>query len=332
MRTTLPVIIALLASLSGPVAAHHSPAAFDMRSSAELGGEVARFDWKNPHVYIVVKGSDDSGRTGEWLVEGSATPLMTRSGWSASTLVPGDRVSITLHPDRNQALLHGLLVTLTTADGRTLGVRAEPVGTTAKTSSIAGVWNAIAYFGVPFIDQNDNPPRVFTEAGLAARAAYTPDQNPAADCLAYPTPMITILPYLYKIDVLADRVLIRSEFFDVERTVYMDGHDHPADGPRTIQGHSIGHWEGKTLVVDTRLYADYRIAHGWGVPSGAQKHTVERYALSPDGTKLDIEILVEDPEFVAAPYTITTTWDYTPDGQLQPSVCDLEDAKTFIIR
>ncbi|HSG63589.1 MAG TPA: DUF6152 family protein [Gammaproteobacteria bacterium] len=333
MRSTRLMLLALLAAFAAPAAGHHSPAAFDRSTAAVLRGEVTRYDWKNPHVYIFVAGTDDSGQTGEWLVEADPTPLMTRSGWTASTVAPGDVVSIRMWPDRDPQRLHGLLVTLTKDDGTTLGMRAaSPTDAASAASGISGVWDALPDFSVPIVDQDTNPPRSFTEAGLRARAGYDPGQNPMASCLAYPTPMLTVLPYLNEIEILDDRVLIKSELNGVVRTVYTDGRDHPADGPRTIQGHSIGRWEGQALVVDTRLFADYRLAHGRGIPSGAQKHTIERYALSPDRTRLDIEIRVEDPEFVVAPYTVSTSWKHAPERTLEPFDCDPENAGLFYAR
>jgi len=329
MRAIAVAVIASMVCLSSLATAHHSPAAFDMGRTVTVTGTVTRFDWKNPHVYIAVEGTDDTGRADEWLIEADPTPLMTRSGWTSSTLAAGDTVSVRMVPDRNPARAHGLLLALTTADGVTLGRRSETPATAARTTSIAGTWNALAHFGLPIVDQDTNPPRTYTAAGLAAREQFDLTQIPSADCQAYATPMITVLPYLYEVEIRDDRVLIHSEFFDVLRTVYTDGRGHPADGPRTLQGHSIGHWEGSTLVVDTRLFADSRMAHGWGIPSGAQKHTVERFALSPSGTQIDIEIFVEDPEFVAAPYTVTTMWDYAPDRQFEASQCDPENARVF---
>jgi len=329
MRAIGIACIASMLWLSDPATAHHSPAAFDMGSSAIVTGEVARFDWKNPHVYIWVEGTDGAGHSGEWLIEGDPTPLMTRAGWTGSTVAVGDTVTVQIRPDRDPERRHGRLVTLTSADGITLGVRPTPTVTAASATSIAGTWNPLAHFGPPIVDQDTNPPRSYTAAGLAARAQFDLTQIPTADCHAYATPMITVLPYLNEIEVLDDRVLIHTEFFDVLRTVYTDGREHPANGPRTVQGHSIGHWEGTTLVVDTRLYADYRLAHGWGVPSGAQKHTVERFELAANGTRLDIEIFVEDPQFVTEPYTVTTAWDYAPNGQFEVSPCDPENASLF---
>jgi len=322
-------LLAAVCAVAPLASAHHSPAAFDMRSTVNVTGEVTGYDWKNPHVYIRIDGTDDTGRAGEWLIEADPTPLMSRSGWSAATLAPGDKVSLSIRPDRDPANKHGLLLSLTTPDGVTLGRRSGQTSTQARATSIAGTWNALAHFGIPVLDQDTNPPRTYTAAGLAARAQFDISQIPTGDCLAYSTPMITVLPYLYEVEVLPDRVLIHSEFYDVVRTVYTDGRDHPANGERTIQGHSIGHWEGTTLVVDTRLYADYRLVHGWGIPSGAQKHTIERFELAPNGTQLNVSIYVEDPEFVAAPYTVTTMWDYAPDGVFEVSPCDPENASLF---
>ena len=73
----------------------------------------------------------------------------------------------------------------------------------------------------------------------------------------------------------------------------MDGRGHPENGERTNQGHSIGFWEGEVLVVDTALFADYRSGSLDGVPSGAAKHVVERYSLSPDRTQLIVEYFAD---------------------------------------
>ncbi|HEY5623433.1 MAG TPA: DUF6152 family protein [Gammaproteobacteria bacterium] len=317
---------------AGPAVGHHAPIAFDRGATVEISGTVARYDWKNPHVYIFVEGTDGSGQSGEWLVEADPTPLMARSGWSASTLAPGDAVSLRMFPDRDATKRHGLLVSLTTTDGVTLGMRTGSPETGDATNDISGIWDGLPNFGPPLIDQDVDPPRIYTEAALRARSEYTDALYPAAACLAIPVPMLNQIPYLYEIEILGDRVLIRSEFYEVERVVYMDGRDHPADGERTIQGHSIGRWEGGTLVVDTRLFADFRVAHGPGIPSGAQKHAVERFSLSEDGAALTIETFVEDPEFVTEPYTVSTTWVYAPDRSLDPFECETENASYFILK
>ena len=164
-----------------------------------------------------------------------------------------------------------------------------------------------------------------TEAGEKARAAYDfRVDSPIAQCIPPPTPGVLTATaiYLTNIDIQEDRVVINNEFFDNERTIYTDGRGHPEGGERTNQGYSIGEWEGTTLVVDTTLFADHPSTSGDGVPGGAQKHVTERFALSEGGMRLTIDVVIEDPEFLARPFTGSLQWDYTPELQLYRYDCD----------
>lgn len=136
------LLTAAILVMAPQVFGHHSPIAFDLASIVVVQGTVARYDWRNPHVYIYVYADGDSGERIEWLVEGDATPGMTRSGWTSSTLKPGDRVSFQLNPERNSQRSHGLLVSLTQADGTTLGRRTDGPAPRAIAADISGVWNA----------------------------------------------------------------------------------------------------------------------------------------------------------------------------------------------
>ncbi len=329
MKRSYCCLLAMLL-VTGSSFAHHSPAAFDRGTTVEVQGTVSRYDWKNPHVYIFVEGTSGSGQTSEWLVEADPTPLMARSGWTASTLTPGDAVELTMFPDRDPSKAHGLLQSLTTPAGVTFGMRTGGAELRDAASGIAGVWDGLPRFAPPSIDLAPELETLYTQAALDARAAYTADQYPPAACVAIVSPSLLQLPYLYEIERLDDRVILRTEFFSVERTVYTDGRDHAAGGARTLHGHSIGRWEGTALIVDTRLYADSRLAHGPGVPSGAQKHTIERFELSADRRELNVQILVEDPEFVSEPYMVSATWAYAPDRELDPFGCERENASYFM--
>jgi hypothetical protein len=139
------------------------------------------------------------------------------------------------------------------------------------------------------------------------------------------------VPYLYEIEILDDQVLIRSEFYGSERTVFMDGRSHPENAERTLQGHSLGWWEGEVLVVDTVQFSDLRNGNMFGIPSGAQKHVVERYELSEDGTRLLINFVLEDPEYLVEPFEGNTYWDFSPGTEMLPFTCDLENARRYIL-
>ena len=147
------------------------------------------------------------------------------------------------------------------------------------------------------------------------------------------------MPYLNEIEVRKDLVIIRSEFLNVDRTVYMDGRPHPKDGARTIQGHSIGRWDGDVLVVDTTLFADHLLGNYVGnggeprvLPSGPGKHLVERYQLSEDRTRLLISSVVEDPDYLAEPLTMSTEWDHASQLRLLRFACDREQAGRYLFR
>jgi hypothetical protein len=135
--------------------------------------------------------------------------------------------------------------------------------------------------------------------------------------------------FVNEIQLGDETILIRSEFFDSDRTIYMDGRAHPGNEARTLQGHSIGRWEDGVLVVDTVQFEDLRSGNGGGVPSGARKHVVERYALSDDGTHVVIDIFLEDPEYLAEPFTATLEWNYAPEFELYRYDCDPETSSRF---
>jgi hypothetical protein len=88
------------------------------------------------------------------------------------------------------------------------------------------------------------------------------------------------------------------------RRIYTDGRPHPADPDPTFHGHSIGHWEGQMLVVDTvGILPETYIApsEAIGLPNNGDMHIVERIHLTgPDTLRVDLEI--------TAPHVLTRTW------------------------
>ncbi len=328
MRSVHAALVCAVLIFAPPALAHHSRAAFDLTTTVSLQGTVSSYVWANPHVYMSVERRDNSGQLVEWLVEADPTPLMTRNGWSATTLNVGDPVSLLVNPDKNPESPHALLVSLTQSDGVVLARRSNLSPATVSAVGLAGVWG-------PLIGQTDTRRTqqggIPTEAGAAAQRTYTLAQNPEAQCIPEPSPAsIDGGPYLHEIDIREDVIFIRTEYFSIERTVYMDGRGHPENGGRTNQGHSIGHWEDDVLVVDTTLFTDYRSGNLDGIPSGAQKHVVERYQLSPDRTQLIVEYFAEDPEYLATPHSGVFSRNYNPDRELLPFECDLENASFFL--
>jgi hypothetical protein len=219
-------------------------------------------------------------------------------------------------------------------DGVVLTPRSAGTTSAAKATSVAGVWNGLRGF-----TQRKPPALKPTARGLAAMKAYTEASNPVANCVPYAIPWLPALPYLNEIEIGKDRIVIRSEFLNLDRTVYMDGRPHPKDNMRTTQGHSIGRWEGDVLVVDTTLFADHLLGNyvgsravGTELPSGPRKHVVERYQLSDDRPRLLLSAVVEDPDYLAEPLTVNTTWDYAPQQRLLRFACDREQSRRYLFR
>ena len=114
---------------------------------------------------------------------------------------------------------------------------------------------------------------------------------------------------------------------DAQRVVYTDGRGHPEDGERTLQGHTIGHWEGETLVMDTALFSEHILGTNARVPSGRRKHIVERLSLSEDRRALTYEFRLEDPDYLLEAVTGKGVWDYRPDLEPSGLPCSLEFAR-----
>jgi hypothetical protein len=122
MRSSSGIILAgaMLAAAGGaPALAHHSYAMFDAKQNKELSGTVESFKWTNPHSYIEVMVTDDKGQAQKWTAECGSPAQMVKAGWRSTSLKPGDKVIITIHPLRSGEP-GGSFVQVQTADGKVL--------------------------------------------------------------------------------------------------------------------------------------------------------------------------------------------------------------------
>lgn len=97
MNTKKPLgaFAALLSVAAMPALAHHSfSAEFDSSRPVMLRGVVQRMEFSNPHSWIYVEVTTDSGEVQEWAVEGAAPNALLRRGFSRSSLPAGTEVSI----------------------------------------------------------------------------------------------------------------------------------------------------------------------------------------------------------------------------------------------
>jgi hypothetical protein len=100
--------------------AHHSFAPFDLARDITLKGTIREVQFTNPHVWLQVLVPNGKGGQTEWSIEAGAPGMLLRTGWKINSLKPGDAVTVVTHPAKSGAPT-GSLVSVTTADGRTLG-------------------------------------------------------------------------------------------------------------------------------------------------------------------------------------------------------------------
>jgi hypothetical protein len=119
-RTLLAGVLVLMAAATAVLSAHHSPVMFDRSVRKTLAGTVVEFAWMNPHASIQLDVPNGSGGMDRWGVELGSPNSMVRNGWRASTLKPGDKVTVVVNPLKSGEF-GGIFVSITLADGKTLG-------------------------------------------------------------------------------------------------------------------------------------------------------------------------------------------------------------------
>jgi len=121
----------------------------------------------------------------------------------------------------------------------------------------------------------------------------------------YPLMMNSSTPLQFLIT--PEEVVILNAYNET-RHIYTDGRDHPPadDLWPTVTGHSVGHWEGDTLVIDTITVTNPNEFFQGGPPLSEEARYNERIRL--DGDKLRAEITIEDPVTLSAPWKVELTW------------------------
>jgi len=144
--------------------------------------------------------------------------------------------------------------------------------------------------------------------------------DPEANCL--PTGIPRIAPYPWRIVQTKTHLFFLFEGnIHSFRQIFLDGRQHPADPDPTWYGHSIGKWEGDTMVIDTvgfndKFWFDFR-----GHPHSEKLHTVERYTRTSFG-QMTNEVTLTDPEYYTKPFTLKFTARHLPaTEELMEYIC-----------
>jgi hypothetical protein len=212
------------------------------------------------------------------------------------------------------------------------------VGASAQTAEgvipdFVGVWDGggrVRRINGPNMPWTPDNFPVLNERALAYQEVFDEAIAPKYDCVPSASPALQYDPYYMEVVQWPDRVLFRYEKDDQLRTVWLDGREPPLN-EYTVQGFSVGRYEGDALLVETTHFVfditgfdDYN-----GIPSSQLKRVTERYWR--EGEELRMTLTVEDPMFLREPASYTTRWLPAREGyKLNPYDCDAEDARRAV--
>ena len=148
-------------------------------------------------------------------------------------------------------------------------------------------------------------------------------EDPEGYCLPPGLPRMMNTPFPMQIYQLADRILqVYEGGAHMWRIIYMDGRPHPKPPELnpTYLGHSVGHWEGDTLVVDVVGFNDRTWLDAAGHPHTEQLHVIERYTRL-DRDTLHYQATIDDPGAYTKPWTAGWKISWQPDWDPLEYVC-----------
>lgn len=170
---------------------------------------------------------------------------------------------------------------------------------------------------------NDVPLQPWARALTNYRHSLALASEPYARCKASGGPRQLMSPY--GLEIVERPELQRIYIFNISnamsfRVIYMDGRSHPRNLQPTYFGHSIGHWDGDTLVIDTVGFNEAFWMNRDGLPHTSQLHLTERLTRRNFDT-LDYQVTIDDPGAYTAPWTSGYTLGWSRGAELFEYVC-----------
>jgi len=324
--------------------AHHSFAPhFDASKPVEITGPITEYEQRNPHAYLHVAAVDENGLTREYVCESHGVTQLRRNGITPEMLSVGTTVTLTGSQARNDPFMC-FFNTVEFADGRVFNVNGARDSRPAapaeiSRSDIFGTWLL-----APANRSTSGPQPMMaslTAAGRRAVETYDPFvDDPTFRCDPVAIRRVWFAPGTpLEIGRDGQRIVLRHEWMDVERIIHLDATTHPADGPRTSLGHSIGRFEGDVLVVETGNYAAGVLSQYVEMPGQPTRgllhsdalRSVERVWFDAGSNRLNVSIELFDPVFYTRDFDAVSAQYQPTDLQLEPFNCKPENADHTLI-
>jgi len=340
-NAAMPFVLAV--SHAVPTAfAHHSFAIYDSANPRTVEGVVKEFRWTNPHVYVVLTVENADGTETDWELEQGPINMLSRQGWTPTTLEPGDVISAEIHPLHSGAP-GARLINLEIRDDKLAEANegSSSPGTTARRSAtitspprpepvamsdeVARNFNGIwvnANGGIHFdtagstTRRGQKPPlrpeyMARWEKRWADADAGLATTDPTARCLppGFPRFLTMVLPG--EILQAEHQLNWTAEFGEATIRIYLDGREPPEDLYPSYNGFTTGTWDGNTLVTRTVGLRDDTLVDTTGVPHSDQLTVTMRLTkLTPD--YFEAEITLEDPIAFFAPWSTVKRYARAP--------------------
>ncbi len=195
-----------------------------------------------------------------------------------------------------------------------------PSGRTPKTRSgkpdLTGVW----FPSTPIPVGGPPEPLPWAEAAARQRGENLGKDLPQSHCLPMgPSWSGFFTPYRFV--QTPDLLVIIDENGDPARQIYLDGRAHPKEFNPAFMGHSVAHWEGDTLVVDSVGFNDRAWLSLLSYPQTEKMHIIERYR-RPDLGHLELEMTLDDPGAFKKPWKVKRLSSLAPkSSELVEYVC-----------
>lgn len=208
-----------------------------------------------------------------------------------------------------------------------------PDGTVVPDFS--GIWERIE--GIRFNPAGTPPPynaeyQRRYDLAIEARNRGERVADPTSKCLPQGMPRFMVASYPLEVLQTKGQVTLIAEWSSQVRRIFTDGRGHPpADEiDITFNGHSIGRWEGQTLVVDTAGIRGDTSFDATPLTHSDQMTVAERIYLR-DADTLVAEIVVTDPGAFTEPWKVVRTYRRGgPDARIMEYVCEENNREIFL--
>ena len=215
---------------------------------------------------------------------------------------------------------------LNVSGGASAAAAAQSAAANRTYPDWGGLWEGVVGTRFTRADGKPNTPPLTPEyaaiykVATDAAAAGRPVADPTAACVWPGVPRLIGTPYPSEILIQDDRVTIIHEYMSLVRRIWTDGRGHPPDLEPSFNGHSIGRWEGDTLMVETVGLRDDTRIEASGIPHSSQLKVQERIRLIAPDT-LENEVTLTDPLAYTKPWVTVFQYRRQRDWKILEYVC-----------